>query len=245
MKKLVTLSLIVVIAIFMMGHVYAALSCTVSVKANKTQVSKQEEFTVDFNVSNIQSERGLIGFNATLEYDKESLEIVKMEGKNGWETPIEGSSYNSANGKIVLTRSGLGKEDETIFTVTFKAKSESKQNLIITLKNIKVADGTSPANIALAYQNITVKDGTSNPIPGPGTDDSTNNNTNSNLVGNKTNTSTNTSTNTLNKNTLNKSNLPKAGNTTTTVFIILIAGAVLVAGAFLIKMKVLDKEMKK
>jgi len=186
MKKLITLSLILVMAIFMMGNVYAALDCNVSIEVNKQEIVKEEEFTVDFNISNIQSQRGLIGFNATLEYDKESLELVKMEGKNGWETPTEGFSYNGANGKIVITRSGLWKNDETVFTATFKAKPESNQNLMITLKNIKVADGTAPAKIALAYQNITVTDGTKNPIPDPGTDDEDNNNNDNNGDNNHT-----------------------------------------------------------
>lgn len=259
MKKVVTLSLILLITIFMMGNVYAALSCKVSVTADKPQITKQEEFTVDFNVYNIQSEKGLIGFNAILEYDKESLDLVKMEGKNGWETPTEGSSYNGANGKIVLTRSGLGKNDETIFSATFKAKPDSKQNLMITLKNIKVADGTTPAKIALAYQNITVTDGTSNPMPDPGTDEDDNNNndnnagdnkpstgTNSTVVGGNNNGNKNTSTSNLNKNPMNsKSGLPKAGTATATIFVLLVIGGVLVAIAFLIKIKIINKEIDK
>ena len=32
-----------------------------------------------------------------------------MEGQNGWERPSVGSSYNEANGKIAITRKGLGK----------------------------------------------------------------------------------------------------------------------------------------
>ncbi len=261
MKKLITLSLILIMAIFMMGNVYAALDCNVSVEANKQEIVKEEEFTVDFNISNIQSQRGLIGFNATLEYDKESLELVKMEGKNGWETPTEGSSYNGANGKIVITRSGLGKNDETVFTATFKAKPESNQNLMITLKNIKVADGTAPAKIALAYQNITVTDGTKNPMPDPGTDDEDNNNndnndaesnkpntgnTSSSIVGGENNANKNTSTSNSNKNPMNSKNgLPKAGTATTTLFILLITGAVLIAVAFLIKIKIINKEIDK
>lgn len=250
MKKIVKLALVLCMTIFIMGNVYAALSCNVSVEASKTEVSKNEEFTVEFNISNIQSQRGIISIGATLEYDKDSLELVTMEGKNGWETPAEGSSYNASKGKLAITRDGLGKDDETIFTATFKAKETSKKNLIITLKNITVADGTSPAKIDLAYKNITVKNGTSNPVPNPGTDDNTNtsNNTNkdTNLVENKgNNQNKNTITNTLNKNATNKGNLPKAGETTAIIFIVLIVLAVLIAGIFFVKIKIIDKRLDK
>lgn len=250
MKKIVKLALVLCMTIFIMGNVYAALSCHVSVEASKTEVSKNEEFTVDFNISNIQSQRGIISIGATLEYDKDSLELVRMEGKNGWEAPEEGSSYNSSKGKLAITRNGLGKDDETVFTATFKAKETSKKNLMITLKNITVADGTSPAKIALAYKNITVKNGISNPVPDPGKDDDTNtgNNTktDTNLVENKvTNNNKNTTTNILNKNSTNKGNLPKAGETTAMIFIALIVLAVLVAGIFLVKIKIIDKKLDK
>ncbi|MCI8760525.1 MAG: LPXTG cell wall anchor domain-containing protein [Clostridia bacterium] len=254
MKKIVKLALVLCMTIFIMGNVYAALSCHVSVEASKTEVSKNEEFTVDFNISDIQSQRGIISIGATLEYDKDSLELVTMEGKNGWETPAEGSSYNPSKGKIAITRNGLGKDDETVFTATFKAKETSKKNLIVTLKDITVADGTSPAKIERAYQNITVKDGTSNPVPNPGTDEDTNtgNNTDTdtNLVENKVtnnnkNTNKDTTTNTLNKNSANKGNLPKAGETTAMIFVVLIVLAVLVAGIFLIKIKIIDKKLDK
>lgn len=247
MKKIVKLSLILLMTVFIVGNVYAALSCEVNIGASKTQVSKNEEFTVDINLSNIQSERGIISMGATLEYDKDSLELVKMEGKNSWETPIEGASYNASNGKIAITRNGLGKDDETVFSVTFKVKETSKQNLMVTLKNITVADGTAPAKISLAYKNIAVKDGTVNPVPQPGTDDDNNttnsNTTNSNLIQNNTNK--NTVTNTLNKNTVNNNSLPKAGNSTTMIFIVLIAIAILVAGVFFVKMKILNREIEK
>lgn len=251
MKKIVKLILVLCMTIFIMGNVYAALSCEVSVQASKIEVSKNEEFTVDFNLSNIQSERGIISLGATLEYNKDSLELVKMEGKNGWETPVEGVSYNPSKGKIAITRSGLGKKDETVFTATFKVKENSKQNLLITLKNITVADGTLPAKIKLTYQNIIVKDGESNPVPTPGTDDDTNtsnNNTNSNLVENKVNNNKNTNksttiTNTVTNNSTNKANLPKAGETMTRIFMILIAFAVLIAVIFFIKFKTIDKKI--
>ena len=51
MKRVVKLSLVLLITICMIGSVYAALSCNVSLQASKTEVSKNEEFTVDVNVT--------------------------------------------------------------------------------------------------------------------------------------------------------------------------------------------------
>ena len=99
---------------------------------------------------------------------------VKMEGQNGWESPSVGSSYNEANGKIAITRNGLGKNDETIFKITFKVKEETKKNLLVTLRNITLADGTSPLSVKQVYKNITIQEGTDNPVPNPTPDDNDN-----------------------------------------------------------------------
>lgn len=168
MKKALKLSLILSLAIFIiciMGNVYAELNCSVDIKLDETEFNKNDEFTVDIDLSNIQSEQGIISLGATLEYDKESLELIKIEGKNGWETPTDGTSYNANNGKIAITRSGFAKSDETVFTLTFKVKEESKQNLIVVLRNITIADGTKPVKINVIHKNITIIDGIPNVMP--------------------------------------------------------------------------------
>lgn len=238
MKKIVKLSLVLLlITIFMIGNVYAANGCDMSVETNKTELSKNEEFTVDFKISNIKSEKGIISLGATLEYDKDSLELVKMEGKNGWETPAEGASYNQNNGKIAITRSGLGKSDETVFTATFKVKETSKQNLVITLKNVTVADGVAPATAEIAYKNITVKDGTANPVPG--VDDK--NTTGGNTAGNTS--KGNIVANNSNKTAMTNNPLPKTGGALATGFILIVMIAVFVAMTLFKRMKFIDKEI--
>lgn len=174
MKKVLSLVLLFLMMMSIMGTVNAAFTCNVSMQIEKTEFKKGDEFTVDINVSNIQSDRGVISLGATLEYDKDSLTLVKMEGQNGWETPAVGSSYNENNGKIAITRSGLGKNDETIFKITFKVKEETKKNLLVSLRNISLADGTSPVNVKQVYKNITIQGGTENPVPNPTPDDNGN-----------------------------------------------------------------------
>lgn len=243
MKKTLLFSLIVIITICIMGSVYAASSCNIGVQTSKKEVKKNEEFTVNVNISNIQSERGIISMAGTLEYDKDSLELVKMEGKNDWETPANGSSYNASNGKIVITRNGLSKKDETMFTITFKVKETSKQNLIVGMKDISVADGTQPIKIAQSYQNITVTGGTSNPVPDPTPDEPTVNPTPNPDNKPNTNNTTNSTLGGSNKNITKSQSLPKAGNNAIVLgMIITVFG--MVAIVFFIKMIALNKKMK-
>lgn len=213
MKKIILMSLILVIAICIMGNVYAALSCNINLQSNKTKLNKNEEFVVDVKISNIQSDRGIIALEATLEYDKNSLELLKMEGKNGWETPVDGATYNSANGKIAIDRSGLGKNNETVFTITFKVKNTSKQNLVIALKDIIVADGTKPVDIMQANQNITVLSGTSTSDGDTNTSNNTVNDNTSNTITDKINTNkTNNVNSNDKKNTTEKETIPYVGD---------------------------------
>lgn len=245
MKKIVKLSLILLVVIFIMGNVYGAFSCEMSIHLEKTEFSKNEEFDVDVNVANIGAQRGIISLGATLEYDKESLELVKMEGKNGWETPTEGSSYNENNGKMAINRNGFGKNNETIFTITFKVKESSKKNLIVALKNITVADGIEPVKIDLTYKNVTITDGTPNEMPEPPTDEvetSKNQNSDEDESSNSVKNKENSNKDTLNKNSINNNNAePKSENKIMIIFIIIIALAILVTGGFFIKKKVLGK----
>ena len=70
MKKTLIFTLIAIVTICIMGNVYAALSCNIGVQASKTEIKKNEEFTVNVNVSNIQSERGIISMGGTLDMIK-------------------------------------------------------------------------------------------------------------------------------------------------------------------------------
>jgi hypothetical protein len=178
MKKIIRLSLVLLAAIAIMGcTAYASLDCTVSIETTKTVFSENEEFVASIKLSNIQSERGVIAFGATLEYDKDSLTIVKMEGKNGWSTP----SYNEENGKLVMDRSNVTNNDEIIFEITFRVKEDSKQNTNITLKDISVSDATTPIKeISSISKSIVIDDDDDEIIQLPTSSSNTNTNTNQN-----------------------------------------------------------------
>ena len=206
MKKKVSLILIVLTLFYMIGNVYAATTCNINISTTKTEYSKNEEIAVQVNISNIQSEKGIIAFGATLEYDKDSLTLEKIEGQNGWSNP----SLNSGNGKFAMDRSEGTTNNETILKITFKVKEEAKQNLSINLKDITVADGTAPINISDTKANITIKTEDKNQ-----TSNSEGNNTNT--VQNSENNNTNSTTDSDNNNISNtqKNNVEDDNDITT------------------------------
>ncbi len=168
MKRIAKLSIIMLLMMVCLTvNVYAKPNCNINMETNQTEVSKGKEFTIDVNLSNIQSERGIIAIEATLEYEKDCLTLSKMEGQNGWDTPIKNLSYNETNGKLVIAKEGLAKNNETILKITFVVNDTNKKNTTVSLKNIIVADGTAPATISNALTNVTIKEETT-PNPDEG-----------------------------------------------------------------------------
>jgi hypothetical protein len=156
MKKIANLSIILLIVIAMMGNVaYAALECSISMHTDKEVLSKNDEFVVNVNISNIQSEKGIIAFGANLEYDEDSLTLVKMVAGDNWSAP----SYNETTGKFVMDRDSVSTNDETVLKITFKINKDSKTSANIVLKDISISDGTIPVKeISSITKNILIKD---------------------------------------------------------------------------------------
>lgn len=195
MKKILTLGIaVLMLCMFMAGNIYA-MSCKFNLQTTVSEVAKGEEFTVDFYVSDIQSDRGVIALTATLDYDKTGLTLVKMEGLNGWETPAEGNGYNPQIGKIAITRSGLGKDDEVIFRMTFKVNENATSNPTVSLKDISITDADIPATFAEVKKEIKLKQTQTTP-----TDPTTPTNPSENPLPNNPNQGSTSNTNKPNSN---------------------------------------------
>lgn len=162
LKVSICVIVILLMTSIIMGNVYANCKCNVDLSMSQEDIKKGEKFTVDISISDIQSEMGIMVFGATIDYDKTSLSIEKMEGLNDWETPAKGASYNEENGKIIITKNGFAKENEAILRITFNVLDESKKNLTVALKEVSASDGTGLAKINEVSKDITVKNGVRN-----------------------------------------------------------------------------------
>lgn len=159
MKKIVIiLSLILTIFAASVSYVNAT-TCEIAMAASKTNFNKGEEIVVSVSLAKLKSDVGIIALDGTLEYDKQNLEYVKMEGQNGWSTPV----YNSSNGKFVTDKNAFATKNETVFKIIFKVKQTQKQNQVITLKDVTVADGVAPISTKESNFKFTINTGASKP----------------------------------------------------------------------------------
>jgi len=160
MKKVLKISLVMVVLwIAMIGNVYGI---TLTPSFSKVQVEKGKEFDVDFSIENVrlsdvQSDTGIVTMTATLDYDKDNLELIKLEGQNGWSTPRKGS-FNEENGKIVITNDDI--KNGVVLRLRFKLNDNASKNPEISLNNITFADGDVNAMLKLASEKtvVTIKE---------------------------------------------------------------------------------------
>lgn len=240
MKKIVSLILLMIICIT--TTVYATTNCKASLQTAKSEYSKGDEFTVDVNITDLKSDRGIISFGATLDYDTSCLTFVKMEGKNGWSTP----SYNKDSKILVSDGSSLMKNDGTIFTITFKVnEAASKSSAVISLKDVSVGDGgnSGATKVNETTKNINIKNTTSDEnTTKPSTNNNITNSDNSSISSpNKNSTFSGNKTNIINTNDSKSGRLPKAGRTDIMLvaFILVLVG---VATFFYIKIRIVNNK---
>lgn len=245
-RKIITLSLILVI-VTLVSNVYAVSKCKVDLKTDKSEFNKNDELTVNVNLSDIQDEKGIIAVGGTLEYEKNSLELVKMEAQGKWTKP----SYNEANGKFVTDRdNSYATKDETLFKITFKVKEESKKDITITLKDISASNGKEDIKTDNVSKAITIKDSTvPDTKPGDG-NEGNNGSNNGNNVGNNignnvgNNVGNNSGNNSSNNNSIYNNKIPQAGeNNGIIIFCIIVLIAI--ATTYYIKIKIINKKSKK
>ena len=148
MKKIVSLLIFLCLCICI-STVYAA-DMTVTLNKSVNEINKGEEVTVEFKVNDVNLEKGVDTLIATLSYDTnvfEKVEKANISAKNAWNSP----SFRSDNGKIIIQRDEPMKTNDTIFSITFKAKQTAiLGNSAIKLSDINLSEGTEnyfPANV--------------------------------------------------------------------------------------------------
>lgn len=154
-KIMVLLSIIMLIGSIFVSETYAALNCSVNL-SNPKNVTYKEQFSVYVSISNLQTTKGIIAIGAVLSYDKDSLELVDIEGENKWSAP----SYNTSNGKMTSFKNKLSKSNENVFKITFEVKEKGKagNSAWIKISDFEISDGDEEKNCGGNSINIAIKE---------------------------------------------------------------------------------------
>ncbi len=153
-KIIILLSLIMLIGSMFAGKTYAALNCNVNLSKPKDKFTYEEEFSVYVSISNLQTTKGIIAIGAVLSYDKESLELVDIEGENKWSAP----SYSTSNGKMTSFKNKLSTSNENVFKIIFKVneKGKAKDSAWIKISDFEISDGDEEKNCGGSSINIAI-----------------------------------------------------------------------------------------
>ncbi len=208
MKKIISLSLSILLIFCLINTVYASSPCNLTLEG-KTQLTLNEEFSVSLVISNIQDSNGIYVVSSTLTFDKDKLQFCGVENATGWATAtyLEDTIRNKGKGKILIERAGkdTAKTNQTVFRIKFKAIKDNVTNANISLSNISVSNTVVDTKLG-SIQPLKVNIGTNN------SGNSSNNNPGNN-TGNDNNSSNNNSgSNNNNSNSGNNSNNTKPGN---------------------------------
>lgn len=232
-KTIVGLIGTLLITLIVTTNVYAANE-KINLQINKNEFNKDDEIIVNVEIAGIKTARGIAALMSTLEYDKDSLELTKIEGQNGWAKP----GYNANNGQLITDKNSDLIGTEIVMKFTFKVKDRAKQSLAIALKDTVVSDGEEDIEIANTTKNFTIKNGIANSnqeedINQNPEENSTgiSNETNNNIEDNNINQTENTNRVTNNKvenNNEKSSNQEKKSNLGLIIAVIIIALVVIV-----------------
>ena len=143
MKRKIGILIFIIIMILGISNYSQASSFNLDISADKTEIEAGEETEINVKLTNIDmGEKGINVVEGTLEYDKNFIENIQLEGINEWK-----KIYNDENGKLkgkfLLDKMSEGiKQEESIGTIKVKIKEDAKQGETqIKIKDIKSNDG--------------------------------------------------------------------------------------------------------
>ncbi len=246
-KLCLILSIIMIFTIGFLSNTYATISAEVNLNTSENNYKKGERIVVEVNLSNLESDKGIIITGAKLEFDANQLEIDSnnIEGGNGWTPPY----YNEASRKLVMDRNkDFQVDDGKIMQIPFIVKTDKEEVANVSLKNVEVADGNQEKVLGDSTISLNLNKNGEKPVdpekpvnPTEPTDpenpgDSGNNNGGTN-TGNDTNPDSNGSSS-GNKNT----DVPKTG--ANLYFVYIIVGILIIGGVCLAVFFVNRKNLK-
>lgn len=255
MKKIISLSLSILLIFCLINTVYASSPCNLTLEG-KTQLTLNEEFSVSLVISNIQDSNGIYVVSSTLTFDKDKLQFCGVENATGWATAtyLEDTIRNKGKGKILIERAGkdTAKTNQTVFRIKFKAIKDNVTNANISLSNISVSNtvvDTKLGSIQPLKVNIISCNNSNNSKPGNNNNSNSENNNGDNEnnenkdnedninddQNNEDNNISNESSDNHENNVIKREeqdentkngNLPSTGNTTNIIILVVIGIAV-------------------
>lgn len=120
----------------------ATRSFRLTLKSVKTVVNPGDQIRVQMEVSNLSNvEKGLMAMVGQFEYNSNLLELVKIEGEQGWR--FDEDSFNEDNLKFITDASNYVTAGDVI-TVTLKVKETATVGTVTTFKvrNVKASNGS-------------------------------------------------------------------------------------------------------
>ena len=126
----------------------ATINMELSSEQNEIEVEKISNIEVRINLLDFDriSENIVLGCYAEIEYNRDLLELVNIEGQNNWS-----AEFNDITNKLVLDTDSA-KANTTIAIMNFKINEEEitkNENTAIYLKNMILTDGNFEINAEL------------------------------------------------------------------------------------------------
>ncbi len=166
MRKLATICLslisILVLGSIVSGKSYAVLSCNVGLQAPQSTYTKEDEFSVTVNITNLQAGKGIVALGAVLDYDKTALDLKELVGENKWSAQI-----GESKSKIVAYSGKKVVKDEAVMKLTFVVKKDTTaKSAWVKISNFEISDGNEEIATDAATLNISIQDKQTTPPKG-------------------------------------------------------------------------------
>ena len=119
--------------------VYCLADTTFDVKltSDSEKILKDQSEVVLYLGLQDYAKDGILGYEASIEYDNTVFESISMEGLNGWDTP----DYDETTHKFVSTTK-TAKANTNIAKITMKVKKNATEKQTeIKIKNLIISDG--------------------------------------------------------------------------------------------------------
>lgn len=137
--------------------IISASSFDVSVNPKEITAKPGETINLKVSLKDIDmSGNGINILEGNINFDKEMIENVDVEGENNWKIEYNNDTNSDLNGKFLMIKDVNGiKDDEEILNLKIKIKDNIKKaNTKILLKDLTSNDGNNLINIGSREINI-------------------------------------------------------------------------------------------